>query len=424
MNILILGEGGRENAIAWKIAQSSNVEELYIAPGNAGTALIGKNIQINITDFEQIKDFALSHNIDMIIVGPEAPLVKGITDFLSQNASTKNIKIIGPSKEGARLEGSKDFAKKFMAEFNIPTAKYKSFGKNELEDAYLFLDTLHPPYVLKADGLAAGKGVLIIDEINEAKQELKEMFGGRFGEAGDKVVIEEFLKGIECSVFVLVDDTGAYKILPVAKDYKRIGAGDVGLNTGGMGAVSPVSFADEVFMQKVEERIIKPTVNGILSRGFSYKGFIFIGLISVDNEPYVIEYNVRLGDPETEVVIPRIKSDLLPLLEAVALGKLKETQFEIDPRYAVTVMMVAEGYPNAYKKGDVINGLESIKDSIVFQAGTICKNNHTLTNGGRVLAVTSYGKTLDEALRLSYKNIKNIEFRGSYFRQDIGFDLD
>lgn len=424
MNILILGEGGRENAIAWKIAQSSNVEELYIAPGNAGTALIGKNIQINITDFEQIKDFALSHNIDMIIVGPEAPLVKGITDFLSQNASTKNIKIIGPSKEGARLEGSKDFAKKFMAEFNIPTAKYKSFGKNELEDAYLFLDTLNPPYVLKADGLAAGKGVLIIDEINEAKQELKEMFGGRFGEAGDKVVIEEFLKGIECSVFVLVDDTGAYKILPVAKDYKRIGAGDVGLNTGGMGAVSPVSFADEVFMQKVEERIIKPTVNGILSRRFSYKGFIFIGLISVDNEPYVIEYNVRLGDPETEVVIPRIKSDLLPLLEAVALGKLKETQFEIDPRYAVTVMMVAEGYPNAYKKGDVINGLESIKDSIVFQAGTICKNNHTLTNGGRVLAVTSYGKTLDEALRLSYKNIKNIEFRGSYFRQDIGFDLD
>lgn len=424
MNILILGEGGRENAIAWKIAQSSNVEELYIAPGNAGTALIGKNTQINITDFEQIKDFALSHNIDMIIVGPEVPLVKGITDFFHQDASIKHIKIIGPSKEGARLEGSKDFAKKFMAEFNIPTAKYKSFGKNELEDAYLFLDTLQPPYVLKADGLAAGKGVLIIDEINEAKQELKEMFDGRFGEAGDKVVIEEFLKGIECSVFVLVDDTGAYKILPVAKDYKRIGAGDVGLNTGGMGAVSPVSFADEVFMQKVEERIIKPTVNGILSRGFSYKGFIFIGLISVDNEPYVIEYNVRLGDPETEVVIPRIKSDLLPLLEAVALGKLKETQFEIDPRYAVTVMMVAEGYPNAYKKGDVINGLESIKDSIVFQAGTVCKNNHTITNGGRVLAVTSYGKTLDKALRLSYKNIKNIEFRGSYFRQDIGFDLD
>lgn len=424
LNILILGQGGRESAFAYKIAQSNKTNKLYIAPGNAGMSSYGTTIDVSSTDFEEIKKIVIGNNIDLVVVGPEDPLVKGIVDFFQNDALLKNVGIVGPTKEAAQLEGSKEFAKEFMTEFNIPTAKYRSFAKNEYTQACSFLDTLIPPYVLKADGLSAGKGVLILDNLKTAKKELKQMFDGMFGAAGDVVVIEEFLKGIECSVFVLVDDTGAYKILPVAKDYKRIGEGDTGLNTGGMGAVSPVKFANDEFMKKVEQRIVKPTVEGILKRGFSYKGFVFIGLMSVDAEPYVIEYNVRMGDPETEVVLPRVKSDIVELLESVAKGKLQSVNLEIDPRYATTVMMVAGGYPEKYEKGDVITGVDKITDSIVFQAGAKFNQQQQLvTNGGRVLAVTSLADNLQQALNKTYDSIKKIEFKNSYYRKDIGNDL-
>lgn len=422
MNILLLGNGGRENALAWKIAQSDKVKNLYIAPGNAGTRLIGTNVDLSATDFQAVKEFVLHNDIDMVVVGPEEPLVKGIYDYFKNDDQIKYIPVIGPSKEGAQLEGSKDFAKQFMVRHNIPTARYQSFTLDELDKAYAFLGQLQPPYVLKADGLAAGKGVLIINSLDEAKGELKTMLSGMFGDASKTVVIEEFMSGIECSVFVLTDGK-SYKILPVAKDYKRIGEGDTGLNTGGMGAVSPVSFADDVFMKKVEERVVIPTVEGLKKDNIDYKGFIFLGLMSVQGEPMVIEYNVRMGDPETEVVMPRIKSDFVSLLEGVATQTLKDKEIEIDERYAVTVMLVSGGYPGDYEKNKEITGLDSIKDSIVFHAGTKTEGNKVLTNGGRVIAVSSYGETKDEALALSYKNAGKISFDKKYYRKDIGFDL-
>lgn len=422
MNILLLGSGGRENALAWKIKQSKKVSNLYVAPGNAGTGLLATNVNISVTDFGKIKDFVLEKSVNMVVVGPEAPLVEGVFDFFAQDKDLKNIPVIGPSKEGAQLEGSKDFAKQFMLRNDIPTAKYKSFDLSQLNEAYQFLESMNPPYVLKADGLAAGKGVLILNDIEEAKRELKEMLSGMFGEASRTVVIEEFLSGIECSVFVLTDGVD-YKILPVAKDYKRIGEGDTGLNTGGMGAVSPVSFADGAFMKKVEEKVVIPTIEGIKKENISYKGFVFIGLIKVGDEPMVIEYNVRMGDPETEVVMLRIKSDLVDLLEGVANTNLKDKELEIDSRFATTVMLVAGGYPGDYEKGKVISGLDKVKDSIVFHAGTKNDGNTVLTNGGRVIAVSSYGNTMSEALQTSYKNAEMIEYDGKYFRRDIGFDL-
>ncbi|HHX32397.1 MAG TPA: phosphoribosylamine--glycine ligase [Bacteroidales bacterium] len=422
MNVLILGSGGREHAMAWKIRSSSYLNNLFIAPGNAGTALLGTNVSIDVTDFSSLKSFSLKNDIDMIVVGPEVPLVEGVYDFFRDDEDICHIAIIGPSKEGAQLEGSKDFAKNFMNRHNIPTAQFKTVTLDNIDEGNDFLDSMTSPYVLKADGLASGKGVLIIDNINYAKQMLAEMLNGKFGNASKSVVIEEFLKGIECSVFVLSDGS-SYKILPVAKDYKRIGEGDSGLNTGGMGAVSPVAFADEAFMQKVKSRIVEPTVAGLRKENIDYKGFIFLGLINVEGEPKVIEYNVRMGDPESEVVIPLIKSDLLELFIGVTTETLSQKSLEIDNRHAVTVMMVSGGYPEEYQKEKIIEGLDTVLDSNVFHAGTKMVDGKVLTAGGRVLAVTSFGKSMKEALQTSYNNINKINFENSYYRKDIGFDL-
>ena len=423
MNILILGSGGREHAFAWKLSQSKKTLKLFIAPGNAGTAGIGTNLPVAVTDFEGIKKSVLDLSIEMVVVGPEDPLVKGIHDFFLGDEQLKRIPVIGPQKAGAQLEGSKDFSKRFMQRNHIPTARYETFSKETLDKGLEFLETLQPPYVLKADGLAAGKGVVIPTTLADAKKELTEMLAhAKFGEASGKVVIEEFLKGIELSVFVLTDGN-SYKILPAAKDYKRIGEGDTGLNTGGMGAVSPVPFADDAFIKKVEDRVIIPTINGLKKEGIPYKGFIFIGLMNDQGNPYVIEYNVRMGDPETEVVIPRIKSDLFELFSGVAQGNLHEKAIELDNRFATTVMMVAGGYPEEYKKGDVITGLEKIKNSLVFHAGTTLKNEALVTNGGRVMAITSFGTTMNEALALAFENALHVQYKDKYYRKDIGQDL-
>lgn len=423
MNVLLLGSGGREHALAWKMAQSEKLRSLFIAPGNAGTSDYGENVNLSPTDFSAVKKFVLENKINMVVVGPEEPLVKGIHDFFLKDTDLKNIPVIGPDAQGAQLEGSKDFSKQFMIKYGIPTAKYKTFTKETIEEAYSFLETLSAPYVLKADGLAAGKGVVIPNTIEEARKELQDMLlNSRFGASSLKVVIEEFLKGIELSVFVLSDGK-TYKILPEAKDYKRIGEGDTGLNTGGMGAVSPVPFADTAFMRKVEEQIIIPTVEGLKKENIVYKGFIFIGLIKVGDDPFVIEYNCRMGDPETEVVMPRIKSDILDLFDGIATQTLHKNKIEFDERTTVTVMLVSGGYPGDYEKGKIITGLDSILDSTAFHAGTSQKGDHVLTNGGRVVAVTSYGNTLKEALQKSFANAEKINYEGKYYRKDIGKDL-
>ncbi|MVO10626.1 phosphoribosylamine--glycine ligase [Flavobacterium sp. TP390] len=423
MTILLLGSGGREHALAWKMLQSPKCSSLFVAPGNAGTATIAKNISINPNDFEAVKQFVLQEKVDMVVVGPEDPLVNGIYDYFKNDSELNEIPVIGPSKIGAQLEGSKEFAKEFLVKNNIPTAKYESFTAATVEKGCAFLETLQPPYVLKADGLAAGKGVLILQDLEEAQKELRSMLvDAKFGQASSKVVIEEFLDGIELSCFVLTDGK-SYKILPTAKDYKRIGEGDTGLNTGGMGAVSPVPFADQVLLDKIETRIVKPTIEGLQKDTIDYKGFVFIGLINVKGEPMVIEYNVRMGDPETEVVMPRLKSDLVAIFEAMHAQELEKITLEIDERAATTIMVVSGGYPEEYEKGHEITGIETITDSLVFHAGTKLDNGTVVTNGGRVLAVTSYGNDFQEAIKKSYQSIAKLQFDKMYYRKDIGFDL-
>lgn len=423
MTILLLGSGGREHALAWKMLQSSHCTQLFVAPGNAGTAAIATNVDINPNDFQAVKQFCLAHQVGMVVVGPEDPLVNGIYDFFKNDLELAAIPVIGPSKEGAQLEGSKEYAKQFLVRHHIPTARYESFTPETVEQGCAFLETLTAPYVLKADGLAAGKGVLILTDLEEAKTELRNMLvHAKFGSASAKVVIEEFLSGIELSCFVLTDGK-SYKILPTAKDYKRIGEGDTGLNTGGMGAVSPVPFADSAFMEKVETRIVKPTIAGLQQENIEYKGFVFIGLIKVGDDPFVIEYNVRMGDPETEVVMPRLQSDLVAIFKAVAEQQLDTITLEIDPRSATTIMVVSGGYPEGYEKGKTISGLEAVKDSIVFHAGTKLQEGQVVSHGGRVLAVTSYGETYQEAIKKSYQNIAKLHFDKMYYRTDIGFDL-
>lgn len=423
MNVLVIGSGGREHAFAWKIAQSKKLENLYIAPGNAGTALCGTNVDIKVNDFEAIKKLVWEKGIDLVVVGPEDPLVNGIHDFFLNDDVLKDVAVIGPKKDGAVIEGSKDFSKRLMEKYGVPTARYKSFTKANLEDGYAFLETLKPPYVLKADGLAAGKGVLILNDVNEAKAELKNMLlDAKFGSASATVVIEEYLHGIELSVFVLTDGK-SYKLLPAAKDYKRIGEGDTGLNTGGMGAVSPVPFANADFIKKVEERVVKPTIHGLRSEGIDYRGFIFVGLMNCNGDPYVIEYNCRMGDPETEVVIPRIKSDLLDLLEGVAKQTLHEKTYDVIDETATTVVLVSGGYPEEYEKGKLVKGLDGIKESQVFHSGTQLKGDDVLTNGGRVFAITSFSNTIQGAVDKSMKAAQQIQYDKKYYRKDIGQDL-